>query len=99
MRASIIARRAPVSSWSLANGAQIPKLGFGTWKMSKEQAVTAVGHALKTGYRHIDSAWAYRNEDATGEAIRKSGVNRKDLFVTSKLWNTFHGDKVEAVSW
>lgn len=95
MRASVIARRASVNSWSLANGAQVPKIGFGTWKMSKDQALTSVQHALKVGYRHIDSAWNYRNEDATGEAIRKSGVKRNDLFVTSKLWNTFHGDKVE----
>lgn len=97
MRASTIARRAaPVKTWTLANGQQIPKIGFGTWKLNKEQAHTSVSHALKTGFRHIDSAWAYKNEDATGEAIRKSGVARKDLFITSKLWNTFHGDKVEA---
>lgn len=64
--------------------------------MSREQAGPAVAHALKTGFRQIDSAWAYRNEDATGDAIRKSGVNRNDLWITSKLWNTFHGEKVEA---
>lgn len=97
MRASFVARRAvPASAWTLANGARIPKVGFGTWKLSKEQAHTSVSHALKTGFRHIDSAWAYRNEDATGDAIRKSGVSRQDLWITSKLWNTFHGDKVEA---
>lgn len=97
MRASFIARKtAPVSSWTLANGARIPKIGFGTWKLNKEQAHASVTHALKTGYRQIDSAWAYKNEDATGDAIRKSGVNRNDLWITSKLWNTFHGDKVEA---
>ncbi|PWN31469.1 uncharacterized protein FA14DRAFT_151454 [Meira miltonrushii] len=97
MRASMIARKAaPVSSWTLANGARIPKIGFGTWKLNKEQAHASVTHALKTGYRHIDSAWAYKNEDATGDAIRKSGIDRKDLWITSKLWNTFHGDKVEA---
>lgn len=64
--------------------------------MSREQASASVAHALKTGYRHLDCAWAYRNEDGVGEAIRKSGVNRDELFVTSKLWNTFHGDNVEA---
>lgn len=97
MRASLIARKgAPTSSWTLANGARIPKIGFGTWKLNKEQAHASVTHALKTGYRQIDSAWAYKNEDATGDAIRKSGIDRKDLFITSKLWNTFHGDKVEA---
>lgn len=54
-------------------------------------------HALKTGFRQIDSAWG-QNENLTGEAIRKSGIARKDLWITSKLWNTFHGDKVEIVS-
>ncbi|MCO5584317.1 hypothetical protein L7F22_038241 [Adiantum nelumboides] len=95
MHATIAARRAAVKSWTLANGAQIPKIGFGTWKLKKEQAGPAVQQALKTGFRHIDSAWAHRNEDAVGDAIRKSGVNRNDLWITSKLWNTFHGDKVE----
>lgn len=66
--------------------------------MSKEQAGPSVSHALKTGFRQIDSAWAYKNEDATGDAIRKSGIDRKDLWITSKLWNTFHGDRVELVS-
>ncbi|PWN52903.1 hypothetical protein IE53DRAFT_240458 [Violaceomyces palustris] len=87
MHASTIRRAA---NWSLANGAKIPKLGLGTWKMTKEQAVPAVSHAIKTGYRHLDCAWAYRNEDAVGEGIRKSGINRNELWITSKLWNSFH---------
>ncbi|KAJ1599909.1 hypothetical protein NDA14_004867 [Ustilago hordei] len=75
---------------TLANGAEIPKLGFGTWKMTKQQAVPAVAHAIKTGYRHVDCAWAYRNEDAVAAGIKKAGVPRSQLWLTSKLWNSFH---------
>ena len=87
MYASTVRRSA---NFTLANGAQIPKLGFGTWKMTKEQAAPAVAHAIKTGYRHIDCAWAYRNEDAVAEGIKKAGVPRSQLWLTSKLWNSFH---------
>ncbi|EST05416.1 Transketolase-like, pyrimidine-binding domain protein [Kalmanozyma brasiliensis GHG001] len=87
MYASAVRRSA---NFTLANGAQIPKLGFGTWKMTKEQATPAVAHAIKTGYRHIDCAWAYRNEDAVAAGIKKSGVPREQLWITSKLWNSFH---------
>ncbi|KAJ9478995.1 putative reductase 1 [Pseudozyma hubeiensis] len=78
------------ANFTLANGAEIPKLGFGTWKMKKEQATPAVAHAIKTGYRHIDCAWAYRNEDAVAAGIKKAGVPRNQLWLTSKLWNSFH---------
>ncbi|KAJ1025261.1 hypothetical protein NDA13_004079 [Ustilago tritici] len=87
MYASAIRRSANLT---LANGAEIPKLGFGTWKMTKQQAVPAVAHAIKTGYRHIDCAWAYRNEDAVAAGIKKAGVPRSQLWLTSKLWNSFH---------
>ncbi|KAJ1026703.1 hypothetical protein NDA16_002301 [Ustilago loliicola] len=87
MYASAIRRSA---NFTLANGAEIPKLGFGTWKMTKEQATPAVAHAIKTGYRHIDCAWAYRNEDAVAAGIKKAGVPRSQLWLTSKLWNSFH---------
>ncbi|CBQ73172.1 related to GCY1-galactose-induced protein of aldo/keto reductase family / conserved hypothetical protein [Sporisorium reilianum SRZ2] len=87
MYASTVRRSA---NFTLANGAQIPKLGFGTWKMTKEQATPAVAHAIKTGYRHIDCAWAYRNEDAVAAGIKKAGVPRSQLWLTSKLWNSFH---------
>ncbi|SNX84505.1 related to GCY1 - galactose-induced protein of aldo/keto reductase family [Melanopsichium pennsylvanicum] len=87
MYASAIRRSA---NFTLANGAEIPKLGFGTWKMTKEQAPVAVAHAIKTGYRHIDCAWAYRNEDAVAAGIKKAGLPRSQLWLTSKLWNSFH---------
>ncbi|CAO1625168.1 unnamed protein product [Jaminaea pallidilutea] len=97
MHASIALRRAAAASptYTLASGAKIPKLGFGTWKLNKQETSTAVSAALSAGVRHIDSAWAYKNEDATGDAIQKSGIDRKDIFITSKLWNSFHGDHVE----
>ena len=62
------------TTFTLANGAQIPKLGFGTWKMSKEEAAPAVAHALKAGFRHLDCAWAYRNEDAFRQEVWLAAV-------------------------
>ena len=76
------------STVKLNNGIEIPLLGLGTYKMSKEEAEQATLHALKTGYRHIDTARRYDNEDAVGRAIKKSGIPREDIFVTTKLWIT-----------
>ncbi|CAO1629854.1 unnamed protein product [Parajaminaea phylloscopi] len=88
-------RAASSATFTLASGAKIPRIGFGTWKLKPDETTPAVAAALKAGFRHIDSAWAYKNEKATGEAIQKSGVNRNDVWITSKLWNSFHGDNVE----
>lgn len=71
-----------------ANGAHIPALGFGTWKLEAETAESMVEHALKTGYRHIDTAQAYENEEAVGRGIRNAGLNREDIFLTSKVWTS-----------
>lgn len=65
---------------------KIPKLGFGTWMLQKEQAVRAVGHALEVGYRHIDTADVYNNEEDVGLALSKSPVSREDIFLTTKIW-------------
>ncbi|KAG6902476.1 hypothetical protein C0995_016053 [Termitomyces sp. Mi166 len=62
----------------------------GVWKAKKDEVGPAVQAALKAGYRHIDGAWVYKNEAEVGEAIKASGVLRKDIWLTSKLWNTFH---------
>lgn len=62
----------------------------GTWQSSPEEVTAAVEHALKAGYRHIDCAWMYGNEAAVGEGIRRAGIPRAELFVTSKLWSTQH---------
>lgn len=72
-------------NFTLANGLKIPKLGLGTWLISNEDVVPAVKEALKLGYRHIDTAQAYQNEAGVGEALRTSGVNREDIFITTKL--------------
>ncbi|WP_127849848.1 aldo/keto reductase [Lacticaseibacillus hulanensis] len=72
--------------FTLPNGVKIPQVGFGTWQIPDgEVAYTAVTNALKAGYRHIDTASAYRNEGSVGRAIRDFGIARKDVFVTSKL--------------
>jgi len=71
--------------YTLSNGVDIPKLGLGTWFINNEDAVQAVKDAAKIGYRHIDTAQAYQNESGVGEGIRACGINRQDMFVTTKL--------------
>ncbi|MFC6200566.1 aldo/keto reductase [Lactiplantibacillus nangangensis] len=79
-------------TYSLNNGTKIPIVGFGTWQTPDGQvAYDSVLAALKAGYRHIDTAAAYGNEESVGKAIADSGVAREDLFVTTKLWNADHG--------
>ncbi len=70
---------------TLSNGVKIPTLGFGTWQIPNEEAYEAVTLALKNGYRHIDTAAAYGNEEAVGKAIKDSGIPRSEIFITSKL--------------
>lgn len=72
-------------TYTLSNGVEIPKLGLGTWFISNGDVVQAVKDAVQIGYRHIDTAQAYRNESGVGEGIRASGVKREDIFVTTKL--------------
>src|SRR4051794_33014963 len=72
-------------TYTLANGVEIPKLGLGTWFISNANVVQAVKEAAATGYRHIDTARAYGNEEGVGEAIRTCGVSRDEMFVTTKL--------------
>ncbi len=69
-----------------ANGASIPALGFGTWRILGNDAVRMVRHALAVGYRHIDTAQIYENEAEVGEGIQTSGVPRADIFLTTKVW-------------
>ncbi|MET8362212.1 MULTISPECIES: aldo/keto reductase [unclassified Micromonospora] len=75
---------------SLNDGTTIPQLGFGVFQIEPKDTVAAVTTALKTGYRHIDTAEMYGNEAEVGEAIRMSGLDRGDVYVTSKLNNGFH---------
>ncbi|KAF2762339.1 aldo-keto reductase-like protein [Pseudovirgaria hyperparasitica] len=80
--------------FTLNNGTTIPALGLGTWQSSPGEVKQAVEHALKSGYRHIDAAYCYQNENEVGEgikaAIASGAVKREDIFVTTKLWCTFH---------
>ncbi|MGW5335927.1 aldo/keto reductase [Streptomyces bauhiniae] len=75
----------------LNNGVEMPQLGFGVWQIPDDEAERAVATALETGYRSIDTAAIYGNEEGTGKAIAASGVPREDLFVTTKLWNSDQG--------
>lgn len=78
-------------TYTLANGTKIPVIGFGTWQSADgDVAYQAVRWALEAGYRHIDTAAAYGNEESVGRAIKDSGINRENLFVTTKLWNDAH---------
>ena len=79
-----------VPNITLNDGKTIPQLGFGVFQIKPEDTVEAVGHALELGYRHIDTAEMYGNEKEVGEAIRASGLERREVFVTSKLNNDFH---------
>ena len=72
-------------TYTLSNGVEIPKVGYGTWMIEDDKAAEAVKKAIELGYRHIDTAQAYQNERGVGEGLRDSGVNRAELFVTTKL--------------
>ncbi len=75
----------------LNNGIEIPSMGFGTYKMAPEDTKASVLCALRSGWRHIDTAAFYRNEAEVGEAVRESGIARSEIFVTTKLWNADRG--------
>ncbi|MEK3996352.1 MULTISPECIES: aldo/keto reductase [Psychrobacillus] len=80
------------STKQLANGIEMPRLGLGVYKMTEPDiAIQAITAALDYGYRHIDTASLYANEKEVGDAIRASNVPRKDIFITTKVWNTDQG--------
>ncbi|MEU3840441.1 aldo/keto reductase [Streptomyces sp. NPDC028635] len=76
---------------TLNNGIEMPQLGFGVWQVPDDEAERAVATALEAGYRSIDTAAIYGNEEGTGKAIAASGLPREDIFVTTKLWNSEQG--------
>lgn len=76
---------------TLSNGIKIPQLGYGVYQVSKEECERCVLDALDVGYRHIDTAQAYFNEEEVGNAIQKSGVRREDIFLTTKVWIEHYG--------
>ena len=76
---------------TLNNGVSIPQLGLGVWQVKDgKEVIQAVEHAIERGYRLIDTAAAYGNENGVGQAIRHSGIDREELFITTKLWNDSH---------
>jgi 2,5-diketo-D-gluconate reductase A len=76
---------------ALNDGKSIPQIGLGVWKAANDVAVLAVETALQAGYRHIDTASAYENEEGVGQGISRSGLSRDDIFLTTKLWNDDQG--------
>src|SRR5690625_3374039 len=76
---------------TLNNNLHIPQLGYGVWKVPNEEATEAVEHALDTGYRLIDTAKVYGNEQGVGEALANSSIPREELFITTKVWNADQG--------
>lgn len=76
---------------ALHDGARIPQVGLGVWQTPNDEAAPAVKAALEAGYRHVDTAAVYENEEGVGEGIRQSGLARADIFLTTKLWNTEQG--------
>lgn len=76
---------------TLSNGVKMPVLGYGVYQVTKEECERCVMDALKVGYRHIDTAQSYFNEEEVGNAIQKSGVPRKDIFLTTKVWIEHYG--------
>jgi 2,5-diketo-D-gluconate reductase A len=81
----------PIARLELNDGRRIPQVGFGVFQVPPQDTAETVAHALRAGYRHIDTAAAYRNEAGVGEAIRESGLDRDEVFVTTKLWNADQG--------
>ncbi|KAH7088283.1 NADP-dependent oxidoreductase domain-containing protein [Paraphoma chrysanthemicola] len=91
-------------TYKLSNGVSMPAVGFGTFanEGAKGETYTAVTHALQTGYRHLDCAWFYQNEEEVGDAVRDflastPNVTRQDLFICTKVWNHLH--EPEQVQW
>lgn len=76
---------------TLNNGVKMPKLGFGVYQISKEDCERCVLDAIKVGYRHIDTAQSYFNEEEVGNAISKCGIPREELFITTKVWISNYG--------
>lgn len=83
-----------MENFLLNNGVMLPKVGLGVYQMKNEHE-EAIIWALRNGYKHIDTAAFYHNEELVASTIKKSGVNRKDMFITTKLWNSDHGKRTK----
>lgn len=80
-----------IPSLSLNDGTTIPQLGLGVYKVPEKSVADVVTTAIDAGYRHIDTATLYANEKGVGEGIRRSGIDRDELYLTTKVWNSDHG--------
>ena len=89
--------RMTVPTITLHDGNTIPQLGFGVFKVDPDQTEKLVAEALRVGYRHIDTAAVYGNEEGVGRAIANSGIPREELFITTKLWNDRQTDAAAAL--
>ena len=76
---------------TLHNGVKMPQLGYGVYQVSQEECERCVLDALEVGYRHIDTAQSYFNEEEVGNAIKKSGISREEIFITTKVWIEHYG--------
>ena len=77
---------------TLSNGVKMPQLGYGVYQVTQDECERCVADALAVGYRHIDTAQSYFNEEQVGEAVAKSGIDRSDLFLTTKVWLEHYGE-------
>ncbi|GFJ92687.1 aldo/keto reductase [Phytohabitans rumicis] len=81
---------------TLTHGAELPRLGLGTWPMDDAEAETVIASAIEAGYRLVDTAENYRNERGVGRGLKASGVPREELFVTTKFNKEWHGVELAA---
>lgn len=82
----------------LNNGVKMPVLGYGVYQVDPAECERCVSDAIAAGYRSIDTAQAYANESGVGNAVKKSGINRSEFFITTKVWITNAGEKAAAQS-
>lgn len=78
-------------TFTLANGVEIPAVGFGTYKAADNTDEAIISEAIRQGYRHLDTAAFYFNEEAVGKAVHESGIPREEIFLTSKIWKDYLG--------
>ena len=81
-----------------SNGASIPALGFGTYSMSRSDMMRTLPEALRAGFRHIDTAQIYRNEEEVGECVEASGLKRGEVFLTTKIWVANYSERAFGAS-
>ena len=84
-------KTAEVPMYTLNNGIEIPAIGLGVFLSEPEKTEAAVRSAIADGYRLIDTAAAYKNEEQVGEGVRSSGISRQEIFITTKLWMSDYG--------